>query len=253
MLPWCLKNLPVNGGAMNTEDTMKNISKRLGVKWKNTDLLCNALTHSSFSTEGKGRTASNQRLEFLGDAVLELVVSEFLYHSFPQYAEGDLTKLRASIVCEPSLSRVARKLGLGEYLYMSRGEEKSGGRDRPSILADAFESVLGAVYLDGGLKEAGKFALDHLSEVIADVLEGRVDRDYKTELQEILQKRSSSPVSYVILKEDGPAHNRFFTAGVLFMGKQMGVGTGHSKKEAEQQAARHALQCAGDWPGGPEY
>lgn len=242
MSPWYLKNLPVDGGAMNSEETIKNIGKRLGVRWKNTELLNNALTHSSFSIEGKGRPASNQRLEFLGDAVLELVVSEFLYNSFPQYTEGDLTKLRAAIVCEPSLARVARKLGLGEYLYMSRGEEKSGGRERSSILADTFESVLGAVYLDGGLEEAGKFALGHLEEVVADVLEGRVDRDYKTELQEILQKRSSSTVSYVILKEDGPAHNRFFTAGVMFMGKQMGVGAGHSKKEAEQQAARHALE-----------
>lgn len=226
---------------MNT-DTTKNISRDLGVRWKNRDLLNNALTHSSYSFEGKGRPANNQRLEFLGDAVLELVVSEYLYNNFPLYSEGELTKLRAAIVCESSLARVARKLSLGECLLMGRGEERSGGRERPSILADAFESVLGAVYLDAGLAEAGKFALGHLEEVVADVLEGRVDRDYKTELQETLQKRYNSPVSYVILKEDGPPHNRFFTAGVIFLGRQMGTGAGYSKKEAEQQAARDALK-----------
>lgn len=205
-------------------------------------MLGTALTHSSFSSEGKGRPANNQRLEFLGDAVLELVVSEYLYNSFPAHSEGELTKLRASIVCEASLARVARKLDLGAFLCMGRGEEISGGRERPSILADAFESLLGAVYLDGGLKAARRLVLNQLGEVVSDVLEGRVDRDYKTELQEILQKKSNSPVSYVILKEEGPPHNRFFTAGVLFLGKQLGTGAGHSKKEAEQQAARHALE-----------
>jgi ribonuclease-3 len=237
---------------MNTEDTVKDISLKLGIKWKNIELLSNALTHSSYTFEGKGRPANNQRLEFLGDAVLELVVSEFLYNSFPLYAEGELTKLRAAIVCEPSLARVSRKLGLGRSLFMGRGEERSGGRDRPSILADAFESVLGAVYLDQGLARAGKFALSHLEEVVADVLQGRVDRDYKTELQETLQKRYNSPVSYTILKEDGPPHNRLFTAGVIFLGRQMGTGAGHSKKEAEQQAARDALQHAGGWLSEPE-
>lgn len=221
--------------------------EKIGLEWKNSDLLHMALTHSSFSFEKKEKIRNNQRLEFLGDAVLELVISEFLYNICASGTEGELTKLRASIVCEPSLARVARNLGLGACLYMGKGEERSGGRERPSILADSFEALLGAVYLDSGLEAAGKFALIQLRDVISDVLEGRVERDYKTELQEILQKKSNHPVNYVILKEEGPAHDRFFTAGVVFMGRQMGTGTGHSKKEAEQHAARNALDSLEGW------
>lgn len=228
---------------MAQREAFSEICKKIGIEWKNIDLLHMALTHSSYSFEKKEKVRNNQRLEFLGDAVLELVVSEYLYNTCSSYTEGDLTKLRASIVCEPSLARVARELGVGSCLYMGKGEERSGGRDRPSILADAFEALLGAIYLDGGLKAAGQFALGRLGDVISDVLEGRVERDYKTELQEILQKISNHPVSYVILKEEGPAHDRFFTAAVTFMGRQMGAGAGHSKKEAEQQAARNALEC----------
>ncbi|MFZ5643367.1 MAG: ribonuclease III [Bacillota bacterium] len=227
---------------MNNRDRAKFLSEKIGIQWDNYELIDLALTHSSYSYEKKERLYNNQRLEFLGDAVLELIVSDYLYNTFPSCTEGELTKLRASIVCEPSLARVARNLGLGECLYMGKGEERSGGRERPSILADAFESLLGAVYLDSGLEEARSFALEQLRKIILDVLEGRVDRDYKTELQEILQKKSNNPVSYIIMKEEGPPHNRVFTAGVLYMGKQMGTGTGHSKKEAEQHAARHALE-----------
>lgn len=232
---------------MTDRDVFNSLYEKIGLAWKNPDLLQMALTHSSYSFERKERIRNNQRLEFLGDAVLELVISEFLYNTCTSGTEGELTKLRASIVCEPSLARVARNLGLGAALYMGKGEERSGGRERPSILADAFEALLGAVYLDGGLAAAGEFALLQLREVISDVLEGRVERDYKTELQEILQKKSNHPVNYVILKEEGPAHDRFFTAGVVYMGRQMGSGTGHSKKEAEQHAARNALDSLEDW------
>lgn len=227
---------------MTQRDAFKRLCRKIGLEWKDIGLLQMALTHSSFSFEKKEKVRNNQRLEFLGDAVLELVISEFLYNACSTGTEGDLTKLRASIVCEPSLAKVARGLGIGHCLYMGRGEERSGGRGRPSILADAFEALLGAIYLDGGLEAARQFALGQLREVISDVLEGRVERDYKTELQEILQKISNHPVSYVILKEEGPAHDRFFTAGVVYMGRRMGTGTGHSKKEAEQQAARNALE-----------
>ncbi|MFZ5646464.1 MAG: ribonuclease III [Bacillota bacterium] len=230
---------------MIQQDAIAALGEKIGIRWKSVELLHTALTHSSFSFEKKDKHRNNQRLEFLGDAVLELLISEYLFGRFPAHSEGELTKLRASIVCEPSLARVARSLNIGSCLYMGKGEERSGGRDRPSILADAFESILGAIYLDSGLEAARRFALEHLEEIIADVLEGRVDRDYKTELQEILQKKSGGPVNYVILKEEGPAHDKFFTAGVICMGRRMGTGTGHSKKEAEQQAARNALEGLG--------
>ncbi|MFZ5650916.1 MAG: ribonuclease III [Bacillota bacterium] len=231
---------------MNQQDAISALCEKIGIRWKNIDLLHTALTHSSFSFEKKDKHRNNQRLEFLGDAVLELLISQYLFSRFPCHTEGELTKLRAAIVCEPSLARVARNLNIGHCLYMGKGEERSGGRERPSILADAFESILGAIYLDNSLDAAGRFALEQLGEIIADVLEGRVDRDYKTELQEILQKKSGGPVNYIILKEEGPAHDRFFTAGVVCMGRQMGTGTGHSKKEAEQHAARHALEYLED-------
>ncbi len=228
-------------------DNFNNLREKIGLKWNNEDFLHMALTHGSYAYEKKEISYNNQRLEFLGDAVLELVVSEYLYKTCSTGTEGELTKYRASIVCETSLARVARELGLGTVLYMGRGEERSGGRGRPSILADAFEALLGAIYMDNGLEAAREFALDRLKTVIGDVLEGRVDRDYKTDLQEILQKKSGCPVNYVILKEEGPAHDKYFTAGVVFMGRQMGTGTGHSKKEAEQQAARNALGNLEEW------
>jgi len=231
---------------MTRRNGSEDLSRKIGIRWKDPELLQMALTHSSYSFEKKDRAVNNQRLEFLGDAVLELVISQYLYGANSSGSEGDLTKLRAAIVCEPSLARVAREIGLGSCLYMGRGEERSGGRERPSILADSFEALLGAIYLDGGLEAARAFALDRLAEVISDVLQGRVERDYKTELQEILQKKSSEPVGYVILKEEGPAHDKFFTAGVAHGGRQLGVGAGHSKKEAEQQAARNALESLGE-------
>ena len=226
---------------MTRRGDFSEIYNKIGLQWKDVNLLHMALTHSSYSFEKKEKIRNNQRLEFLGDAVLELIVSDYLYSTCASCTEGDLTKYRASIVCEPSLARVSRSLGIGQCLYMGKGEERSGGRDRPSILADAFESLLGAIYLDSGIEIATKFALQHLMEVITDVLEGRVERDYKTELQEILQKSSNHPVNYVILKEEGPAHDKFFTAAVVYMGRQLGTGAGHSKKEAEQHAARDAL------------
>lgn len=227
---------------MTSNGNFNEIYKKIGLQWKNINLLHMALTHSSYSFEKKEKINNNQRLEFLGDAVLELIVSNHLYNTCSTCTEGDLTKFRASIVCESSLARVSGKLGIGSCLYMGKGEERSGGRERPSILADAFESLLGAIYLDSGLEIAAQFALEHLKEVISDVLEGRVERDYKTELQEMLQKTSNYPVNYVILKEEGPAHDKFFTAAVVYMGKQLGTGTGHSKKEAEQYAARETLE-----------
>ncbi len=216
--------------------------KKLKFDWFDEDLLEQALTHSSFTYENRQNgLENNQRLEFLGDAVLELVISDYLYRSHPALDEGSLTKLRASVVCEASLARAARELGLGSCLLMGKGEGRSGGRERPSILADAFEALLGAVYLDQGLGKAGELAVQFLSPVIKDVLEGRLERDYKTELQEFVQQRNGEQVQYVILKEEGPDHHKIFTAGVLYRGKLAGSGTGRSKKDAEQQAAKSAL------------
>lgn len=227
---------------LKNKEILERLKKKLGVPWRDDSLLSQALTHSSYTYENRQNgIKNNQRLEFLGDAVLELVISDYLYRSKPDWDEGELTKLRASIVCEPSLARVATKLGLGLCLNMGKGEEKSGGRERPSILADALEALLGAVYLDQGLESAGEVAIKFLAPVIEDVLEGRLERDYKTELQEMVQQRGGEPVQYIILKEEGPDHNKTFTAGVLYKGEMAGVGTGRSKKDAEQQAAKSAF------------
>lgn len=224
------------------EEHLTGLKKILGLEWRDPGLLSLALTHSSCAHENRHHGLNhNQRLEFLGDAVLELVISEYLYRSFPERAEGELTKLRAAVVCEPSLAKVSRKLDLGRCLRMGRGEERSGGRERPSILADAFEALLGAVYLDKGLVVARDFVLFHLGPVIQDVVAGRLERDYKTELQETLQQTSPEPLYYVILNETGPDHDKTFTAGVMYREQVIGRGSGHSKKEAEQQAAKQAL------------
>ncbi|MDD3652917.1 MAG: ribonuclease III [Desulfotomaculaceae bacterium] len=218
------------------------LRKRLGIDWRDDNLLSQALNHSSFISESRQTgLANNQRLEFLGDAVLELAVSDFLYRNNPSMGEGELTKFRAAVVCESSLAKAASELELGLCLSMGKGEERSGGRERPSILADAFEALLGAIYLDQGLTRAAKLAIKFLGPIISDVLEGRLDQDYKTVLQEMVQQRGIETVSYIILKEEGPDHDKTFTAGVIYQGKVVGTGEGRSKKESEQKAAKMAL------------
>jgi len=219
------------------------LEKSLQYAWRDRNLLRQALIHSSFTYENRerGEQQSNERLEYLGDAVLELVISEHYFRVHPDKPEGDLTKMRALTVCEPSLAAVASRLGLGCYMLMGRGEERSGGRDRPSILADVFEAILGAVYLDGGLSEARKLVLRELAGVIEEVNTGMAIRDYKTELQELLQRKAADPVHYAIIDEKGPDHDKIFTAVVEYRGVRMGLGRGRSKKEAEQQAAKMAM------------
>ncbi len=230
----------------NSKEAIDRLKNKLGFVWHNEGFLIQALTHSSFTYENRqDGGANNQRLEFLGDAVLELVVSDYLYRYNMNWDEGELTKLRAAIVCEPSLAWVAADLELGLCLRMGKGEEKSGGRERPSILADAFEAFLGAIYLDQGLECAGGLAVRFLAPVFKDVFEGRRERDYKTELQELVQQCGSDQVQYAILKEDGPDHNKIFTAGVFYKGHMAGRGAGRSKKDAEQQAAKLALMDGG--------
>jgi len=225
------------------ENGLTELQKRLHYTWRNPELLRQALVHSSYTYENKEREHyNNERLEYLGDAVLELVVSDYFYHSFPEKTEGELTKLRALTVCEPSLALVARRLELGRYLLMGRGEERSGGRDRPSLLADAFEALLGSVYLDAGMEEARRVALQELAGIIENIKTGQTVRDYKTDLQEVLQRKSADPINYHIIDEAGPDHDKVFTAAVEHRGKKMGWGRGKSKKEAEQQAAKMALE-----------
>ncbi|MGF7057252.1 ribonuclease III [Brassicibacter mesophilus] len=222
---------------------LKEIQQKIGYKFKNINLLNWALTHSSYANEHKRFNITyNERLEFLGDSVLGLVVSDYIFTKYPNYPEGDLTKLRATVVCEPSLSFVARKINLGKYLLLGKGEEVTGGRERVSILADAFEAVIGAIYLDGKLGNARKFVLKYLSVVIEKAVNGgELFTDYKTQLQEKLQKKTKSKIEYKVVLEEGPDHNKIFHTEVSVKNKVLGVGVGKSKKEAEQNAAKRAL------------
>ncbi len=218
---------------------MESLESKLGYTFHDRKLLENALTHSSYANENRGGLSSNERLEFLGDSILGMVTADYLYKKHPDLPEGDLTRTRAALVCEESLVEVADQLGLGAYLKLGRGEEAGGGRQRPSIRADAVEAVLAAVYLDGGLPEARKivqrFILDKEAEKAA-------SRDYKTALQEFVQRESGQVLTYRPVGESGPDHAKVFTVSVELNGREIGRGSGHSKKEAEQMAAKAAME-----------
>ena len=218
---------------------MNSLEERIGYRFKDTELLKHALTHSSYINEhGLEKEASNERLEFLGDAILEMVSSEFLYHQYPDRQEGAMSKLRASLVCEPALAQCARELGLGPELYMGRGMEQLGGRDMDSIISDAFEALIAAMYLDGGEKEARAMIYTH---VLSDTERRIAEFDPKTALQEMLQA-GSHQLSYSIVGEAGPEHDKVFIAGAFLDGKQVSKGEGRSKKQAEQQAASEMIK-----------
>src|SRR5699024_2538030 len=203
-------------------------------------LLKQALTHSSYANEKKlGKLGCNERLEFLGDAVLELVSSDVLYAKFPQIPEGELTKKRASLVCEPSLAYCARQFDLPKYLLLGRGEDMTGGRMRDSIVSDATEALLGAIYLDGGFEKAREFVLKF---ILNDMEHKQLFYDSKTILQELVQEKGRQTVEYVLTKETGPDHNKQFSVDVLINGTPAGSGTGHTKKAAEQAAAYQAIR-----------
>ena len=219
---------------------MESLEKKLGYTFRDRSLLSEALNHSSYANEHRSaEVSSNERLEFLGDSVLGFVTAEFLFKTYGKLPEGDLTRIRAALVCEQSLYEVAKFLGLGQYLKLGKGEEAGGGRERISILADATEAVFAAVYLDGGM--------ERVRELICRVLLSRAPaaeerRDYKTTLQEIVQRRSGQVLTYHMVDESGPDHNKTFLFQVRLNGAPVGQGRGHSKKEAEQAAARDALE-----------
>lgn len=221
---------------------MQELEKKLNYSFRNPALLSEALSHSSYANEHRSaHLSSNERLEFLGDSVLGFVTAEFLFTRHPDLPEGDLTRIRAALVCEQSLYEVARKLDLGRYLKLGRGEEAGGGRERTSILADATEAVFAAVYLDGGIAAASE--LIHRVLLCAEREEAVEERrrDYKTALQELVQRQADQTLTYRMVDEQGPDHAKVFSAEVLLNGVALGSGTGHSKKEAEQAAARSAL------------
>lgn len=218
------------------------LEERIGHVFENKKYLDIALTHSSYANEVKKGRTSNERQEFLGDAVLSIIVSDYLFHTY-HLPEGELTKLRASMVCEKSLCEFSQQIGLGRFLKLGRGEEQMGGRERPSILADAFEAVLAAIYLDGGIEPARKFVLGF----VTDMLKNRhvSFTDYKTMLQEIIQKNPEEKLSYVLVEETGPDHDKSFVVEVHLNSNVIGRGVGGSKKGAEQAAAREALKLMG--------
>ena len=218
--------------------------ERIGYRFRDRGLLETALTHSSYANESKTPIPNNERLEFLGDAVLSIVVSDYLFHRF-HMAEGDLTKLRASIVCEKGLFQIASHIGLAQEIRLGRGEEHTGGRQRPSIVSDAMEAVIAAIYLDGGLDQARQFLLPHVEQFLTDPEEQPPFRDYKTILQEIVQQNPEEKLAYVLVGESGPDHCKLFSVEVHLNSNVIGRGGGRSKKEAEQQAAREALELMG--------
>ena len=223
-------------------DALRKLSVKLHVQFTNINLLHQALTHTSYANECKNSTIMhNERLEFLGDAVLDLVVSEYLFCQLNNLPEGELTKARAVIVCEPTLARCSAELGIGEYLFLGKGEASSGGRERTSILADSFEAIIGAIYLDCGFEIAAGFVLKQLQNNLLLVERGEYVKDYKTLLQEVVQKNTDSKIIYEIIEESGPDHHKIFKVAVLVNTKQLGIGLGKSKKEAEQLAANQAL------------
>ena len=219
---------------------MEDFELKIGYNFKNIELLKTAFTHTSYANERK--ISSNEKLEFLGDAILEFVVSDYLYANYKKLKEGEMTKVRATVVCEESLHQVALKYHFDDLLYLGKGEKISGGNHKKAILADSVEAVIAAIFLDSGLEEAKKFILENLKEAIEQASKSVGQKDYKTILQEKLQKHGTVHIEYSIIKEEGPDHDKTFVAEVKCNGKQLAVGQGNTKKQAEMEAARVALE-----------
>lgn len=220
---------------------IKDLEAAIGYHFHNISLLQNALTHSSYANERwHNSLLSNERLEFLGDSVLGMLVAEYLYRNFPDRPEGELTRMRADMVCEGTLSATANRIGLGKHLMLGHGEEQGGGRTRDSILADAMESVIAACFLDGGLEAALQIVQKF---ILVEVPVTRLHNvDYKTQLQELVQQKKNQVLSYTLVGQSGPDHDKHFDVAVSLNGENVGVGSGSSKKRAEQMAARDAME-----------
>lgn len=222
------------------KEKIEKLQEVIGYQFKDPGLLTHALTHSSYANEKHwDKTRCNERLEFLGDAVLEVISSDFLFHTYESMPEGEMTKLRASLVCEPTLAYCADVIPLGDYLLLGKGEDLTGGRKRPSVVSDAMEAVIGAIYLDGGLANAKEFIHRF---ILNDIEHKQLFYDSKTILQELVQEKGLQPIEYVLTGEEGPDHDKRFTVVVQVNGQVVGSGTGHTKKAAEQAAAYQAIQ-----------
>ncbi len=219
---------------------MTEAEKNIGYEFSDKALLNTALTHSSYANEH--RMQNNERLEFLGDSVLSVIISDYIFKHMRNVNEGDLSRLRATLVCEGSLAQVAKKINLSELIFLGRGEDKTGGRKRPSVISDAFEAVLGAIYLDAGLEAAREWLLNLMADRIELALAGGLYSDYKTVLQEWVQRDGRSAVTYSTIKESGAEHARRFTVQVEINGEPQAAASGHSKKDAEQKAAKILLE-----------
>lgn len=226
----------------------KKLEQKIGYSFGSRHLLTLALTHSSYANEHRAQNiVCNERLEFVGDSVLGFICAEYLYSRFGTKPEGELSKIRSSLVCETALDIYAKEIGLGEYLLLGRGEELAGGRERPSILSDAFEALIAAIYLDGGMEKAKEFVLPFITRALDDNEKTHaLNRDYKTALQEIAQKNPGEIISYTVVGESGPDHNKIFEVSVYLNSNLLATGKGHSKKEAEQDAAHKALVLMGE-------
>ena len=219
---------------------LSNVEKNLKINFNNKRIIQTAFTHSSYAKQFK-ESQYNERLEFLGDSVLQLTITEYLFSNYKNKLEGELTRLRSLIVCENSLYNVARKLGISDFIMMSKGEELTGGRDRISIQADAVEAIIAAIYLDKGLEVAKEFILTNFNDIIKKAIDNEIILDFKTKLQEYLQKDGDIDINYELYKHEGPPHRRKFFVNLYVEGKLLGSGEGYSKKEAEQNAAKEAL------------
>ena len=219
---------------------LSNVEKNLKINFNNTRIIQTAFTHSSYAKQFK-ESQYNERLEFLGDSVLQLTITEYLFSNYKNKLEGELTRLRSLIVCENSLYNVARKLGISDFIMMSKGEELTGGRDRISIQADAVEAIIAAIYIDKGLEVAKEFILTNFNDIIKKAIDNKIILDFKTKLQEYLQKDGDIDINYELYKHEGPPHRRKFFVNLYVEGKLLGSGEGYSKKEAEQNAAKEAL------------
>lgn len=233
----------------NIQYPLEELEQKIGYKFNDISLLRRAMTHSSYANEQRSKgidCRDNERFEFLGDSVLSLITSESLFTTFPDKAEGDMSKIRAAAVCEKALDEYCAELSLGSYLYLGHGEEINGGRERPSMIADAFEALIAAVYLDGGFENVKRFLLPFVSKKIEKIIKDGSEKDHKTLLQQIVQQEQGEILQYVTVSETGPSHQKTFEVEARLNSNVIGRGVGSSKREAEQIAAKDALRLFGN-------